>query len=303
MFIVLPYDRSKKLVLYIPAHIYCGNRPSRHPMLWWWPKMLKGELENNSRKPKGLLENRLSESLKKSQLTLSQGWWRREMSSLILMMTMMRWEPVNHRTMWQQHCVLRNSPWGPNRHNSPLISAERCVGGGGGQDIDGQLDTYRQSQLGFSSPEPPYCCLQNLQLFYDWGRQLRRIFHLQQYIYIVTLIHPHPSSSHNSSCYNHHSLISGYFPSFTTHTVLFCFMHRFFIYLLLWHQVPKIKKYNWTKPFLNIYCLNTYSLLMAGCVWSSCLCLAGSAVRGKLCCFPSQYPLNKACSALLELSL
>ncbi len=35
--------------------------------------MLKGELENNSRKPRDLTENRHSYSLKRGQLTLSQG--------------------------------------------------------------------------------------------------------------------------------------------------------------------------------------------------------------------------------------
>jgi hypothetical protein len=36
-----------------------------------WTKMLKGELKNNSRKPRILVKNRHSESLKKGQLTLS----------------------------------------------------------------------------------------------------------------------------------------------------------------------------------------------------------------------------------------
>jgi hypothetical protein len=38
-----------------------------------WPKILKGELENNSRKPMDLVKNRHSDSLIKGQLTLSQG--------------------------------------------------------------------------------------------------------------------------------------------------------------------------------------------------------------------------------------
>ncbi len=36
----------------------------------WWPKKLKGELKNNSRKPRVLLKNRHSDSLKK-ELTYS----------------------------------------------------------------------------------------------------------------------------------------------------------------------------------------------------------------------------------------
>jgi hypothetical protein len=50
--------------------------------------------------------------------------------------------------MWQQHCVLRNSSSGLSIYSSPLISAERL---GGGQDIDGQCNTYRQSWLSFST--------------------------------------------------------------------------------------------------------------------------------------------------------
>jgi hypothetical protein len=37
------------------------------------PKTLKGELENSPRKPRDLVKNRHSSSLKKCQLTLSQG--------------------------------------------------------------------------------------------------------------------------------------------------------------------------------------------------------------------------------------
>jgi hypothetical protein len=38
-----------------------------------WPKALKRESENDSGQPRDLLKNRQSGSLKKSQLTLSQG--------------------------------------------------------------------------------------------------------------------------------------------------------------------------------------------------------------------------------------
>jgi hypothetical protein len=39
----------------------------------WFPKMLKGELENNSWQLRGLTENRQSDSLNKSLLNLSHG--------------------------------------------------------------------------------------------------------------------------------------------------------------------------------------------------------------------------------------
>jgi hypothetical protein len=42
-----------------------------------WPKALKGELEANSRKPRDQTEIRHSDSLKKGQLTLSQGKLRK----------------------------------------------------------------------------------------------------------------------------------------------------------------------------------------------------------------------------------
>jgi hypothetical protein len=43
-----------------------------------WQKMLKGGLENNSRKPRDLVKTRHSDSLKKGQLTLSQGKMKKE---------------------------------------------------------------------------------------------------------------------------------------------------------------------------------------------------------------------------------
>jgi hypothetical protein len=39
--------------------------------------MLKGKLENRSRKPRDLLKNRHSDSLKEGQLTLSQGMMKK----------------------------------------------------------------------------------------------------------------------------------------------------------------------------------------------------------------------------------
>ncbi len=69
------------------------------------------------------------------------------MSSLMLMM-MTRWEPVCHRTVRQQHWVLRKSSSGLSLFSFPLISA---VLWGGGQGIDSQRFTYRQSWLSFHS--------------------------------------------------------------------------------------------------------------------------------------------------------
>ncbi len=50
---------------------------------------LKGELENSSRKPRDLTEGRQSDSLKKGQLTLSQGKMKK--GDDVAMMTMMMW--------------------------------------------------------------------------------------------------------------------------------------------------------------------------------------------------------------------
>jgi hypothetical protein len=50
---------------------------------------------------------------------------------------------------------------------------------GGGQEINSQLDTYRRSQLGQLPAGPPYCrtgFTKPVQLFCDWGRQIKPIF-------------------------------------------------------------------------------------------------------------------------------
>ncbi len=63
----------------------------------------RGELENNCRKPKNLTKNRHSDSLKMGQLLIHSVWWKMEM-----MMKMIWWEPVCHKTERQGHCVLQN---------------------------------------------------------------------------------------------------------------------------------------------------------------------------------------------------
>ncbi len=65
--------------------VNCGQRRS------------KGDLENNSRKPRDL--NRPSGNLKKSQFTLSQGMMKKGGFRLLLLMMMMRQEEVHHRTV------------------------------------------------------------------------------------------------------------------------------------------------------------------------------------------------------------
>jgi hypothetical protein len=91
----------------------------------------------------------------------------------------MRWEPVCHRTVQQQPCVLRNSSSVLSICSSPLISAVSC----GGQDIYNQFDTYRQPWLSFHSQLYFHAAeqgLQNLhrfiQLFCDRGRCIKPHF-------------------------------------------------------------------------------------------------------------------------------
>ncbi len=85
-----------------------------------------------------------------------------------------------HRTMRQEHCVLRNSSSGLSIYSSPLISTMRCGG-----DIDCQHDTYRWSWLSFRSQLNLHTAEQGLQnlhtrklytLSCDWRRGIKPYF-------------------------------------------------------------------------------------------------------------------------------
>ncbi len=95
-------------------------------------KTLMGELENNSRKPRDLLKSRHGDSLKKRQLTLSQGMMKKgdivsdaddddEVRTSV---------SENHATatLCTEEFFLRTRY---TVYSSPLISAERYGGGGG----------------------------------------------------------------------------------------------------------------------------------------------------------------------------
>jgi hypothetical protein len=61
-------------------------------------------------------------------------------------------------------------------HSSHLITASEVQGGGGtGNTVDGQLDTYRRSQLDSQILAKPTYNEQGLQLFCNWGRQIKLI--------------------------------------------------------------------------------------------------------------------------------
>jgi hypothetical protein len=94
------------------------------------PKMLKGELESNTRKPRDLVKKSFSESLKKGQLPFITVRWSREMM-LMMMMILMWWEPVCHKTKWQQHFVERKCSSGLGIYSSLHISDRWNVGVGG----------------------------------------------------------------------------------------------------------------------------------------------------------------------------
>ncbi len=97
------------------------------------PKLLKWELEIDSRQPRELLK-RAEWQPKKSQLLFLRRCWGGEM-------LMMRWEPLcHHRIVRQQHWVLKNLLSGRSIYSSPLISASEVWEQG--QKIDGQHDTY-----------------------------------------------------------------------------------------------------------------------------------------------------------------
>ncbi len=83
-----------------------GGHQARVPLeqVWWeagscerQPKTLKGELENNSRKPRAIVRKRHSDSLKKVQLACSQGKKTRGIKLLMVKMMMMRRVPVCHK--------------------------------------------------------------------------------------------------------------------------------------------------------------------------------------------------------------
>jgi hypothetical protein len=93
---------------------------------------------------------------KRVNLLFLRGCWRGEMMTMMLIM---RWEPLcRHRTVQQQHLILKNLFSGLSIYSSPLMSAVRSLRCGvGGQEIDGQQDTFKWSQLGSQLPaRPPY---------------------------------------------------------------------------------------------------------------------------------------------------
>ncbi len=92
--------------------------------------MLKKKLENNSMKPRDLPKNRHSDSLKKSQLTLSQGMSKKgddvaddDDGNAVRTSVL--------RNRGQKHCVLRNSSSGLSIYSSPSCKLEKKWGGGG----------------------------------------------------------------------------------------------------------------------------------------------------------------------------
>jgi hypothetical protein len=89
-----------------------------------------------------------------------------------MLMLMMRWEPVRHRTMWQQHCKLRNSSSGLTVYSSSLILAEGC--GVGRKDLVNKI--YGQSQLSFSSQPNLHTVKKGLQncLIILWPRKMNK---------------------------------------------------------------------------------------------------------------------------------
>ncbi len=101
----------------------------------WWPRERLDRINVSQRCSRGswkmslgsqgtYLKTGIGTAKKRVKLLFLRGCWRRQMSS---MMMMMRWEPVHHRTFWQQYCAPRNSS--PGINSSLLNSAERCGGG------------------------------------------------------------------------------------------------------------------------------------------------------------------------------
>ncbi len=96
---------------------------------------------------------------------------------LLMIKMMMRWEPVCHKTKWQQHCILRNCSSALSIYSSARISDSQPCGGGGRI----QMVYIQPAQLGLSPPNrtPPWLqCFQK-----DW------VF-LYNYFVLLKIIKP-----------------------------------------------------------------------------------------------------------------
>ncbi len=103
---------------------------------------LRWELENDSWQPRHLTGNGQSDSLYKSQLTLSRGVWWRE--SCCWWTWWMRTNQADHRSMWQPFWVLRkpclelslNRPkCPPKRERGVVLTIHHSCDGGEDKDI------------------------------------------------------------------------------------------------------------------------------------------------------------------------
>ncbi len=139
-----------------------GIRLESHQIRWfaWWPggrldcingqrpETLKGELENNSRKPRGLLKNRHSDSLKKNQLTLSQGMMKKgDICDDADDDKVRTRTSQNHATalVCTEEFFLRT------QYICIALPLNQQRYGRAGYTVDSQLDLNRQFQLGFST--------------------------------------------------------------------------------------------------------------------------------------------------------
>ncbi len=109
---------------------------------------------------------------KKSQLTLYPGNIKE--LRLLKMRMMMRWGPLcSHRSLWEQHWVLKNLWPELSIYSSPLISAS---GVGGGVGNRWSTPYFRRSQLEFRSYSETNTMKKCLQSFSDWRRRIKQIF-------------------------------------------------------------------------------------------------------------------------------
>ncbi len=72
----------------------------------------------------------------------------------LIMMMMMQWEPVCHKTESQRHCELRNCSSRSSIHSSPSYQPGKNMWGEGNGWLTGQLD---QSHLGSHLPANHSC--------------------------------------------------------------------------------------------------------------------------------------------------
>jgi hypothetical protein len=155
-------------------------------------KALKWELENNSRQPEDLTENRQSDSLNNSQLTLSQGDYK-EASCCWWWWWWVRTNQASHRSMQRRFWVLMNpcselslsrptmttKERGGSSHHIPIIWWGRGrIRRANADTLTVQADFYTSQRAILALNRVHEISMSLMWLFCDWGRRIKLNFPL-----------------------------------------------------------------------------------------------------------------------------